>query len=66
MKTTYGNKRDYPKINIFVAHEGPQGRYFAYAASTTWAKTCTEARQKFYEAKYPAIGLQDIRCRFAK
>lgn len=32
---THGEKRDYPKINIFVG-----GKYYA---STTWAKTCKDA-----------------------
>lgn len=57
---TYGDKRDYRKIVIFVRH----GKYFAYACVTTWAKTCKEARQKYYEAQYPRIALADIRCRF--
>ena len=64
--STYGDKRDYPKIHILTAHNGPDGRYFAYHSSTTWARTCKEAKQKFYEAKYPAIPLADIKCRFAK
>lgn len=60
-------KTDYPKIDIFVAHTGPkQERYFSYAASTTWAKTCKEAKQKYYEAQYPKIALADIKCRFSK
>lgn len=36
---TYGNKRDYRKIDLFV-----NGRYYA---STTWARTCKEAVEMF-------------------
>ena len=54
------------KIDIFVAHDtATHGRYFAYAASTTWVKTCKEAKQRYYENHYPKIGLKDIKCRFA-
>lgn len=38
----YGNKRDYPKIDIFVDGD--------YRATTTWARTLDEARRKFAEA----------------
>lgn len=37
----YGDKRDYPKINIFVNG--------VYRCSTNWAKTCKEARERFIE-----------------
>ena len=63
--TIYGDKRDFKKINIFTAHHDGEQKYFAYAASTTWALTCKEAKQKFYEAKYPKIALADIKCNFA-
>lgn len=35
----YGDKRDYPKIDIYIGGK--------YAGSTTWAKTCKEAMQRF-------------------
>lgn len=35
----YGEKRDYPKITIFVKRRGE----WTYFASTTWARTCKEA-----------------------
>ena len=38
----YGDKRDYPKIEIFVDGD--------YRATTTWARTLDEARRKFAEA----------------
>ena len=44
----YGNKRDYPKINIFVNG--------IYRCSTTWTKTCKEAREHFI-ASGPAMPL---------
>lgn len=62
----YGDKRDYPKINIFVRHHNGKESYFAYAASTTWAKTCKEAKERYYQAKYPAVGRCDILCRFER
>ncbi len=62
----YGDNRDHRKIDIFVAHDtATHGRYFAYSCSTTWAKTCREAKQKFYEKHYPKIGLKDIKARFS-
>lgn len=39
MTLTYGDKRDYRKIDIFI-----NGRY---EASTTWARTCKEAVEMF-------------------
>jgi len=39
---TYGGKRDYPKIDIF--HDGQ------YAGTTTWARTCKEARKQWLKA----------------
>jgi hypothetical protein len=39
---TYGNKRDYRKIDLIVAG--------AYRCSTTWARTLKEAVEKFREA----------------
>jgi len=34
-----GNKRDYPKIDIYV--DG------VYAVSTTWSRTCSEAKARY-------------------
>ena len=40
MKTKhYGDKRDYREIEIFV-----DGKY---VATTTWAKTCKEAKERY-------------------
>lgn len=38
----YGDKRDYPKIEIFVGGE--------YRGTTTWAKNLREAIQHYAEA----------------
>ena len=38
----YGDKRDFPKIDISVDGE--------YVATTTWARTCREAVERFNEA----------------
>lgn len=44
IESAYGDKRDYPKIDIFE-----NGKY---VATTTWAKTCKEAEEK-YKEKHP-------------
>lgn len=38
----YGNKRDYPKIDIYVDHQ--------YERTTTWAKDTIEAKLKASES----------------
>ena len=40
---TYGNKRDYPKIDIYWRPKGDKGAQWQYAATTTWSRTCREA-----------------------
>jgi hypothetical protein len=58
MKTAaYGDKRDFPKIEIFV-----DGKY---KATTTWAKNCKEAKEKFLEQN-PDISESQVRCSFKK
>jgi hypothetical protein len=42
---TYGDKRDYPKIDIFVM----RSHGWEYQCSTTWARTCKEAKEKYIE-----------------
>lgn len=44
----YGDKRNYPKIDIYVKGEN---NIFQYVASTTWAKTCKEAKARYAEEK---------------
>lgn len=41
MRTTYGQKRDYRKIDLFLRGE--------YIGTTTWARTLTEAREAFLQ-----------------
>lgn len=56
MKHKYGEKRDYPKIDIYV-----KGKY---VCTTTWSRTCKEAKERYF-VKYH-IPLADIKTRFAK
>lgn len=42
----YGDKRDYPKIELYYDGE--------YKGTTTWARTCREAKEKFILA-HPRI-----------
>lgn len=35
----YGDKRDYPKIDIFL-----DGKY---EGTTTWSRTCADAKEKY-------------------
>ncbi len=58
----YGDKRDFPKIDIFVNGE--------YAASTSWARTCREAIERF-DANHPQLNheigrVRRITANFAK
>ena len=63
---TYGNKRDYRKINIFTAHVHQGKRYFAYRASTTWSATCKEAISRFVDANPLEVLNSDVKARFSK
>lgn len=56
-RATYGDKRDYRKIDIYVDGE--------YKVSTTWASSCKEAKEKYIEA-YPDIDPDSVRCTYAK
>ena len=53
----YGDKRDYPKIDIFW--------YGKYTVTTTWAKTCKEAKQKYIE-KMGGIAPHTVKAHFSK
>lgn len=46
----YGDKRDYPKIELY--------RNGVYWRSTTWAKTCKEAKEKLVNSD--PIGLRGV------
>jgi hypothetical protein len=41
----YGDKRDYKKIYIFVKNMA--NGQFLYKATTTWSRTCKEARERY-------------------
>lgn len=56
----YGTFLDYPKINIYV---GAYGK-LTYRASTTWAKTCREARTVYADKHGLCLG--NVITRFAK
>lgn len=53
----YGDKRDYPKIDLYVNG--------IYRASTTWAKTCKEAVARYEEAN-PQLCRDTVTAYFAK
>ena len=57
----YGNKRDHKKIDIYVKRTDGT---LEYLCSTTWSKTCKEAKARYLEAN-PARKDQDIRAHFA-
>lgn len=52
----YGDKRDYPKIDIYWRG--------LYRGTTTWAKTCKEAKQRFFD-KHPNLLINEITARKA-
>lgn len=54
--TTYGNKRDYAKIDIIV--DG------VYKCSTTWAKSPKQAIEKWREANPSFVG--QVRAHYAQ
>ena len=41
----YGDKRDYPKIDLYVRNK--ENGIFEYVGSSTWAKTCKEAKARY-------------------
>ena len=53
---TYGDKRDYRKIDIYFMN--------VYAASTTWARTCKEATEAY--AKKQGISPAFVTANFNK
>jgi hypothetical protein len=48
----YGDKRDYPKIELVYGG--------VYKGTTTWSKTCREAREKFIE-RHPHLDPSKVR-----
>jgi hypothetical protein len=61
MKESYGSKRDYPKIDIYLRHLNGQREYHM---STTWSRTCKEAKARFLlEHNYLDAG--QVTCSFS-
>lgn len=56
----YGTYRDYPKIHIYVGTRG----VWNYVASTTWARTCKEARAIYADEK--GLSVDNVKTLFAK
>jgi hypothetical protein len=59
----YGDKRDYPKIDIYVFSESL--KRWQYVSSTTWSRTCREAADRL-AALHPNLSRSNIRARFDK
>ncbi len=57
LRTDYGNKRDYRKIDVF--------RHGVYVCSTTWAKSCKEAKH-YWLHKNPLIDSKTVTARYSK
>ncbi len=56
----YSTYKDYPKIHIYVGASGS----WNCVASTTWARTCKEARAAYADEK--GLGLGNVKAFFAK
>jgi hypothetical protein len=52
-----GEKQDYPKIDLY--YDGH------YKATTTWSRTCAEAKEHFHKA-HPSYALSKIVARFQR
>jgi hypothetical protein len=59
----YGNKRDYPKIDIYIKTDSNQ---WIYRCSTTWAKTCKEAVARFKESSSFNPAMVGVKANFSK
>ena len=59
---TYGDKRDFPKIDI--SRRGTKATPPKYLATTTWAKTCKEAIARY--AELSGYAASDLTANFQK
>ena len=60
----YGDKRDYKKIDIFLKYSDGT---FNYVESTTWSKTCKDAKARWLEKNsHRCIIASDVKALFAK
>lgn len=57
-KPTYGDKRDYYKIDLYTRNRVGSG--FSYETSTTWAATLIEARRIYAQHNLPISNVQAI------
>lgn len=57
---SYGTFKNYPKIHIYIGAYG----IWNYACSTTWARTCKEAREVYTKTHNLCLG--NVKCSFAK
>ena len=57
---TYGDKRDYAKIDIFIYNN--QTGIFDYYCTTTWSRTLKDAKKRFL-ALHPEYTEDDILCK---
>lgn len=63
---TYGSKRDFAKIDIYLLSRfAARSCRWQYEASTTWARTCKEAKSRFLAA-HDGLSADQVRCSFAK
>ena len=60
---SYGDKRDYPKIDLFVFSEGL--KRWEYVGTTTWSRTCREAADNLAKL-HPNLARSNIRGQFQR
>jgi len=64
----YGNKKDYKKIDIFTKRKfTPKGMIaiWQYECSTTWSKTCKQAKEMFLK-RHNYLDKTQIKALFSK
>lgn len=54
---------NYPKIDIYLLNRGR--KTWSYHVSTTWAKTCKEAKERFLKVHY-YLSSDQVKAKFAK
>ena len=58
----YGDKRDYPAIELYVR----TGKgLWSYSATTTWSRTCKEAKARFL-AWHGNLRESEVKARFKR
>lgn len=59
---TYGNRRDFPKIDIYAKRA--KGQPLKYLCSTTWARTCRKAVERY--ATSSDYAASDLKAHFSR